>query len=169
MPMTDSPSDLPAERHEPPRPQDLLRIGNAERELVVQRVQDAFAEGRLDAEELQQRLDAVYRARTMGELTPLTADLPVPQSRSLADPRPARVPRPQRPVARRRVPTALRILWIIWITAVAVNVAAWLVVCVTTGDLIYAWPLWVAGPAGAALLVLTVVLGRDEPAAEDTP
>jgi hypothetical protein len=161
--MTDSPPESPAEGREPARPQDLYRIGNAEREQVVQRVHDAFAEGRLDAGELQQRLDAVYRATTMGELRPLTADLPASQAEPAPAPRPLRVPRSEHLPTRRRVPPALRILWIIWVTAVAVNVAAWLVVCITTGDLIYAWPLWVAGPAGAALLVLTIALSREEP------
>jgi hypothetical protein len=163
--MTDSTADVPAGQREPARPQDLLRIGNAEREQVVQRVHDAFAEGRLEAEELQQRLDAVYRAKTLGELTPLTADLPAARSTPAAPSGPLRAARPQLPAPRRRVPTALRVLWIVWVTAVAVNVATWLVLCVTSGDLIYAWPLWVAGPAGAALLVLTIVLSRDEPGA----
>src|SRR6185503_11180792 len=116
--MTDSPAG---------RPEDLLRVGNAEREQVVQRVHDAFAEGRLEAEELQQRLDAVYRAKTMADLVPLTADLPASRPTPAVEPRAARPPRPVRPAVRRRVPTALRVLWIIWVTAVAVNVATWLV------------------------------------------
>lgn len=168
--MTDSPADRPGQQ--PARPQDLIRIGNAEREQVVQRVHDAFAEGRLEAEELQERLDAAYRAKTMADLAPLTADLPEPGT-TVAPPaatRPIRPPRPagpKRPATRRRVPTALRILWIIWVTAVAVNVTTWLVVCITLGRLVYAWPLWVAGPAGTALLVLTIVLSHEEPGADE--
>jgi hypothetical protein len=163
--MTDSSPALPADGPQPAPHPELLRIGNAEREQVVQRVHDAFAEGRLDAEELQQRLDGVYRAKTLADLTPLVADLPArsgPASRS--EPRLARPAMPiqlPRAVVRHRVPTALRVLWIIWLTAVAVNVAVWLVVCITTGDLIYGWPLWVALPAGTALLVLSIVLRQD--------
>lgn len=146
----------------------MLRIGNAEREQVVQRVHDAFAEGRLDAEELQQRLDATYRARTLAELTPLVADLPTTRSVGVPAPRPPLRPRPVvRPVLHHRLPVALRVLWIIWLTAVAVNVAVWLVVCITTGDLIYGWPLWVALPAGTALAVLSIVLRRDLPGSSD--
>jgi len=164
--MTDSSPPLPADGPQPARQPELLRIGNAEREQVVQRVHDAFAEGRLDAEELQQRLDAVYRAKTVADLTPLVLDLPARSSPGARpEPRPVRPPRPTlpRPVVQHRIPTALRVLWIIWLTAVAVNVAVWLVVCITTGDLIYGWPLWVAMPAGTALLVLSIVLRKDLP------
>jgi Domain of unknown function (DUF1707) len=176
--MTDSSREPPAQGRDPARPQDLLRIGNAEREQVVRRIHDAFAEGRLDAEELQERLDAAYQAKTMGELAPLTADLPstsAPQRRPESRPRersrprqrsrsrPVRAPGTDRLPVRRQVHPALRVLWTIWATAVAVNVTAWLVVCITTGDLVYGWPLWVAGPAGTALLVLTIVTRRQEP------
>ena len=54
-----------------------LRASDADRELVAERLRDALAEGRLDMEEFGERLDAVYQARTYGELAPLTKDLPV--------------------------------------------------------------------------------------------
>ncbi|MGY4902865.1 DUF1707 SHOCT-like domain-containing protein [Streptomyces sp. 900116325] len=37
-----------------------------------------MAEGRLTAEEHAERVDAVYRAKTVGELEPLVRDLPTP-------------------------------------------------------------------------------------------
>ncbi|WP_306322335.1 MULTISPECIES: DUF1707 domain-containing protein [unclassified Streptomyces] len=54
-----------------------LRASDADRELAAGRLRDALAEGRLDMEEFNERLDAVYQARTYGELAPLTKDLPV--------------------------------------------------------------------------------------------
>ncbi|MFJ9471869.1 DUF1707 SHOCT-like domain-containing protein [Streptomyces caniferus] len=54
-----------------------LRASDADRERVVEILRDAVAEGRLAMEEFDERLDAAYRARTYGELEPLTADLPV--------------------------------------------------------------------------------------------
>ncbi|MET8470503.1 DUF1707 domain-containing protein [Streptomyces sp. NPDC006422] len=64
-----------------PRPsaesQPELRASDADRERVAERLRDALAEGRLDMEEFGERLDAVYQARTYGELAPLTKDLPV--------------------------------------------------------------------------------------------
>ncbi|NEY36133.1 DUF1707 domain-containing protein [Streptomyces sp. PRKS01-65] len=53
-----------------------LRASDADRERVAEILGDALAEGRLDMPEFEQRLDAAYRARTYGELAPLTRDLP---------------------------------------------------------------------------------------------
>ncbi|QIJ62952.1 DUF1707 domain-containing protein [Streptomyces sp. JB150] len=54
-----------------------LRASDADRERVAEVLRDALAEGRLDMAEFEERLDAAYRARTYGELAPLTRDLPV--------------------------------------------------------------------------------------------
>ncbi|MGV9233001.1 DUF1707 SHOCT-like domain-containing protein [Streptomyces nigra] len=53
-----------------------LRASDRDRERVAEVLRDALAEGRLDMEEFEERLDATYRARTYGELEPLTRDLP---------------------------------------------------------------------------------------------
>ncbi|MGW8062845.1 DUF1707 SHOCT-like domain-containing protein [Streptomyces ziwulingensis] len=54
-----------------------LRASDADRERVAEVLRDALAEGRLDMTEFEERLDATYRARTYGELAPITRDLPV--------------------------------------------------------------------------------------------
>ncbi|MGW3008932.1 DUF1707 SHOCT-like domain-containing protein [Streptomyces sp. NPDC001219] len=53
-----------------------LRASDTDRERVAEILRDALAEGRLAMEEFDERLDAAYKARTYGELEPLTADLP---------------------------------------------------------------------------------------------
>ena len=53
-----------------------LRASDADREAVAKVLQDAMAEGRLTVAELQERLDAVYSAKTLSELEPVTWDLP---------------------------------------------------------------------------------------------
>ncbi|MFI6334824.1 DUF1707 domain-containing protein [Streptomyces sp. NPDC050535] len=55
-----------------------LRASDADREQVAEVLRDALAEGRLDMEEFEERLEATYNARTYGELTPITRDLPAP-------------------------------------------------------------------------------------------
>ncbi|MEU3143505.1 MULTISPECIES: DUF1707 domain-containing protein [unclassified Streptomyces] len=55
-----------------------LRASDADRERVAAVLRDAVAEGRLDMEEFEERLDATYRARTYRELEPITRDLPAP-------------------------------------------------------------------------------------------
>jgi DUF1707 SHOCT-like domain len=52
------------------------RASDRERDAVVQRVQDAFAEGRLDDAEFDQRTRAALIARTHADLDALLADLP---------------------------------------------------------------------------------------------
>ena len=56
---------------------DLL-ASDADRERVAERLQAAAGEGRLTAEELEQRLEGAFSARTGAELEPLVADLPEP-------------------------------------------------------------------------------------------
>ncbi|CAM5733362.1 hypothetical protein SALBM311S_02981 [Streptomyces alboniger] len=53
-----------------------LRASDADRERVTEVLRDALAEGRLDMEEFEERLDATYKARTYGDLAPITRDLP---------------------------------------------------------------------------------------------
>lgn len=67
------------------------RASDSDRELVAEQLRHAAGEGRLTLDELEQRLDAVYAARTYGQLDGLVSDLPVPVKQSRA-PRPG-VPR----------------------------------------------------------------------------
>ncbi|MET9293779.1 DUF1707 domain-containing protein [Streptomyces sp. NPDC003077] len=53
-----------------------LRASDADRDRIADILREALAQGRLDAEEHSERIDALYRAKTMGELQPLIRDLP---------------------------------------------------------------------------------------------
>jgi hypothetical protein len=61
-----------------PRRDPALRASDAERESAVTELREHAAAGRLDVEELEQRIGAAYAARTDGELAALRADLPAP-------------------------------------------------------------------------------------------
>lgn len=54
-----------------------LRASDAEREATAERLRTAHADGRIDADELQDRIGRCYGARTVGELSALVADLPI--------------------------------------------------------------------------------------------
>jgi hypothetical protein len=54
-----------------------LRLSDADRERVVGWLDTALAEGRLTLVEFEERIDAVLRARTYGEVEPHLADLPI--------------------------------------------------------------------------------------------
>jgi Flp pilus assembly protein TadB len=73
-----------------------LRASDADRDAVVDRLRQAAAEGRLEPDEFEQRVDAALHARTYGDLAGLLADIPgdrrVPVRRT--DRRPNRPARP---------------------------------------------------------------------------
>jgi Domain of unknown function (DUF1707) len=53
-----------------------LRASDEQRDRAAQEIREHFAAGRLTDEELDERVQAVYSARTEGELGALMADLP---------------------------------------------------------------------------------------------
>ena len=53
-----------------------VRASDADRERVADRLRDHAGAGRLTPDELGERLDVVYAARTVGELDTVLADLP---------------------------------------------------------------------------------------------
>lgn len=55
-----------------------LRIGDAERDAAAADLSEHYAAGRLTFDELTERLDAVFSAKTFGQLTLIMADLPGP-------------------------------------------------------------------------------------------
>ncbi|WP_017615202.1 DUF1707 SHOCT-like domain-containing protein [Nocardiopsis salina] len=80
---------------DPPGP-ERMRASDADRDAVANRLRDALAEGRLDLDEHNERLESTYRAKTVGELVPLTEDLPdSPSESALAQPSPGTL-RPSR-------------------------------------------------------------------------
>ncbi|MEV7596452.1 DUF1707 and DUF4190 domain-containing protein [Kitasatospora sp. NPDC089797] len=60
----------------PASPQAAMRASHADRDRTVDVLKAGFAEGRLSAEEYEQRHEAAARALTYGELAVLVADLP---------------------------------------------------------------------------------------------
>lgn len=53
-----------------------LRISDADRHKVAEVLREAAGEGRIDLDELDERLEAAYAAKTYADLVPLTIDLP---------------------------------------------------------------------------------------------
>jgi hypothetical protein len=80
-----------------PAPQDdrrlALRASDADRDHVAALLGQALSEGRLNADEHAERIEHVYAAKTLGELRPLVADLPVSFTPPTAGAAPATSPR----------------------------------------------------------------------------
>jgi hypothetical protein len=53
------------------------------------------------------------------------------------------------------LPTAILVLWTIWGSLVAINVAVWVIVSATVTGGVYPWPIWLLVP-GTALGAVTV-------------
>ena len=130
-----------------PTPAEAMRVSDAERADVQERLRRAHGVGQLDLTEFDERVRAVWAARTRGELARITRDLPVP---------PPPQPPPPRPGVFSATPggMAMKVLTLNWLAVVAVNLVVWAIVGITTGEAAYPWWLWVAGPPGAVLAVL---------------
>jgi hypothetical protein len=62
------------DHHQPGDP-SRLRISDADRQRVAEVLRDAAAEGRIDLDELDERLEQTWAAKTYGDLVPITIDL----------------------------------------------------------------------------------------------
>ena len=141
-----------------------MRASDADRQEVVERLRSALDDGRLKMDEYLERMGVAYEAVTYGDLVPLYRDLP--EARLAVRPQPAappaQVPPPKAEVAMRGgfagLPTPLKVQWTIWATVVSINVVVWVLVSATTAQLIYPWPLWVAGPWGVVLTGVTALV-----------
>lgn len=72
---------MPRDRRSSPR--SVLRVSDADREEVVERLRLAAGDGRLTIDELSDRIEHAYAAKTFADLDAVTADLP---GRSTAEP-----------------------------------------------------------------------------------
>jgi hypothetical protein len=118
--------------------QPAVRASDAEREDVSRQLSAHAAAGRLTPEELDERLDAAYAARTHGELARLLDDLP-------AAPAP-RADDPTRAVARARLAHRAGAAAITSLLCVGIWAAAG-----ASGSF---WPIWV-------ILVAVIGLARE--------
>ena len=122
-----------------------MRVSDAERAQVQDRLRRAHDLGQLDLTEFDERVRTVWAARTRGE--------------------PGRHAPPTCPRRRLRPcgagvfsPTpggmAMRVLTLVWLSTVVVNLTVWGIVALTVDESVYPWWLWAAGPPGAVLAVL---------------
>ena len=136
-----------------------MRVSDAERQAIVDRLRVAMDEGRLDLSEYDARIGAAYSAVTYGDLDPLVADLPAasltPSPGLPATSGAAAVAPVLSPGVVADMNLALKVLWTVWSAVVAVNLTVWLLVSVSTGEPVYFWPMWLLVP-GVVLAGSTV-------------
>ena len=115
-----------------PQRDPAVRASDAEREAAVGALREHAAAGRLDVDELEQRVGAAYGARTNGDLVALLRDLPAAAPRRAAGRH-----------ARREEHG-----WAAFVQVNALLVAIW-----ALGGAGYFWPAWVIAWWGLALVV----------------
>jgi len=100
---------------------EAIRVGDADRERTIERLRQAAAEGRLEPDELEERVGSALAARTGGDLTGLVEDLPSAR----------------RPRRRRRRRAGLRDHRLAFALAAPGMVVIW---ALSGAD--YFWPVW---------------------------
>jgi hypothetical protein len=112
-----------------------IRVSDAERERIADTLRDHYADGRLESDELEDRIERAYHATTRGDLAALVRDLPSDRGRR----------------ARVALAKANRDAWRAHLTSyVAVNgglVGIWGVT--GAGEF---WPIWPIGSWGIAIV-----------------
>jgi hypothetical protein len=111
----------------PNRPNPQLRASDADRDTAALRLREAAVEGRLDSDELEQRIGEVYSARWTTDLERLTADItPIPPPAPLAPPPPPGPPHCYGPFPPAAEANGLAIaslvagfLWLGWLGSIA--------------------------------------------------
>ena len=142
-----------------------MRASDADRERTASLLREHHAQGRLTAEEFNDRLDRAFTATTLGELDALLADLPgidlyrlpaagirpappgAVRSRSGRGGGSAVSPRGDGTVSSRRVAT-----WVTWAAISSLLLVVWLVVGVASGGAAwFPWFLFVVVPWAIAI------------------
>jgi len=109
---------------------EAVRIGDRERRQVLQSLTRHHARGRIDADELAERSDAVRVARTLGDLQVVLADLGWGPRRSFAYD--ARPPLPRPPL--------LPLLLVVAVVLAATGTISWVVPAVGAAVLLLLAP-----------------------------
>jgi hypothetical protein len=140
-----------------------LRVSDGDRQAAADRLRAAHDEGRLDLYEYDDRLGQAYSSVTYADLDRLFADLPVHRPAPVVPAtEAARVPARRRQpdaltVRFARLPIALKILWTLWATAMAINLTVWTLVGIGNAEMTYFWPVWLLVP-GVALAGVTAAV-----------
>lgn len=120
-----------------------IRAGDRDRERTAAHLGQALAQGYLELDEYDRRLQQAFSMHTTGELRELLADLPLDRIRR-ADPR----RRAARIAAARR---GVRIHLGAYLAMALIVLTVWAAVAVTSGAT-YFWPIWPILGAGIGVV-----------------
>ncbi|GAA0440477.1 hypothetical protein Acor_12680 [Acrocarpospora corrugata] len=138
-----------------------VRVSDGDREAAVARLLAAVDEGRLSLDEYNDRMGRAYTSVTYADLDNLFFDLP--STAPSATPAATATQTRTLTVSTGALPRWLKVVWVLWAAKVALNLAIWVLLSITEGELLYFWPMWVFIPPGAALLALSYAVTMTRP------
>jgi exonuclease VII large subunit len=140
-----------------PNDDPQLRASDDDRDRTASQLREHHAAGRLTVDEFQERLDATYSAKTLGQLQEQLADLPTVDlyhlpEQSMRRGQQTAAARPPVPQENGRLSPVWRHHWASWASVSMVLFVIWLITAVSSGGAAGLWFLWISGPWGAILL-----------------
>jgi hypothetical protein len=132
---------------EPDQKRAMLRASDADREETVELLRLHHSDGRLTIDEFTERMEKAYVAKTYGDLSVLTADLPlqIPPTPTVLDHKP---PKPAPPTNHRHN-FRQHLLAYTWVNGFMISL--WALASVISGHVLFFWPIWTILGWGAAL------------------
>jgi len=127
---------------------DDTRAADSDRAAIAARLAAALGEGRIDLTEFDRRTTVAAAATTVGELVPLTADLPVPAEQLAAE-------------RRRHDRGEWLAEWRYWLGGAVIMNAIWGFQGIRDGELERYWPIVPLG-IWAAILIAAAIWPREE-------
>lgn len=136
-----------------------MRAGDSDRDTAREILTEAYAQGRIDRQEYDQRIESTLQAHYLGQLVPVLNDISVtpldqsPARSNLTEPA-------RRSFWQRRSGAVKSAVFVVGITNLV-----WLWTSITSGHLTYYWPMWPA--LGMAIMLLAaLVFPKDEEESE---
>ncbi len=129
---------------------DRMRVSDSDRDQAAAQLRDFYAEGRLTAEELDERVTATLNARTAGDLRRVMADLPSP---AVVQPGPDAPPYAARAwgLRRRRGPRVLPLVLLLLFAAILLP-GGWVFFALVKVFLLFCLLVALVGLIGTALI-----------------
>lgn len=123
-----------------------VRASDTDRTAVTERLSTALSDGRLDVFEYEERLHRALTATTMGQLEPITADLPVRAEELAVE-------------HKKKEEREYLAEWVYWLGGATIMTAIWGITSLARQELQFFWPVM---PLGIWALILLAVLFWDD-------
>lgn len=133
-----------------------LRAGTADREELARILGVAFAEGKLDDTEYEERLDSALQIKLLGEVRTHLIDLGSPKE-LLKRPVTAKEKATELKRVRRKRNAAVVSSLGTWAAISVLMNVIWLLTTIGTGDPQYYWPIWPMLGVGIPMIITSVV------------